>query len=257
MSVAAAYAPTATYTATMRQPQSTHATLANSASNVLSSTAPLTRVPRSHSASAGTLGLATKASKSKRRTAAGAAGAGASRDTAVVSSKLLTEMGLGNVSPQKEAVVISDRELGGMMSLTRNGNGRPASTGSVGGNGLNATSTSALAASYSSSIPLSVSMSRSSAVNAALSPAATRRKERMQRFDRETRPRFNVESERTPGEIEEEEKKKTVMNKAKKAMEEEHDDVKHMNQMMLYAQCVTIRDAQILEKVSPQSQSPE
>lgn len=30
--------------------------------------------------------------------------------------------------------------------------------------------------------------------------------------------------------------------------QEEKDSVKHMNQMMLYSKCVTIRDAQILEK---------
>lgn len=33
-------------------------------------------------------------------------------------------------------------------------------------------------------------------------------------------------------------------------MDEEHDDIKHMNQMVLYAKCATIRDAQIQDKVS-------
>lgn len=31
-------------------------------------------------------------------------------------------------------------------------------------------------------------------------------------------------------------------------LDEEHDDVKHMNQMMLYSKCVTIRDKQLQEK---------
>ena len=31
-------------------------------------------------------------------------------------------------------------------------------------------------------------------------------------------------------------------------LDEEHDDVKHMNQMMLYSKCVTIRDKQLMEK---------
>jgi hypothetical protein len=39
-----------------------------------------------------------------------------------------------------------------------------------------------------------------------------------------------------------------LLGAAKQSMDEEHDQVKQMNQMMLYAQCVTIRDAQILEK---------
>jgi hypothetical protein len=39
-----------------------------------------------------------------------------------------------------------------------------------------------------------------------------------------------------------------LLTEARQAIDENHDDVKHMNQIMLYAQCVTIRDAQILEK---------
>lgn len=39
-----------------------------------------------------------------------------------------------------------------------------------------------------------------------------------------------------------------ILSKAEMAAMEEMDDVKHMNQMQLYAKCVTIRDAQIEEK---------
>ena len=36
--------------------------------------------------------------------------------------------------------------------------------------------------------------------------------------------------------------------RAKHLMEEQLDDVKQMNQMMLYAQCVAVRDKQVIEK---------
>jgi hypothetical protein len=42
--------------------------------------------------------------------------------------------------------------------------------------------------------------------------------------------------------------KNVLIQHASRAHAEEKDDVKNMNQMMLYAKCVTIRDAQILEK---------
>lgn len=41
---------------------------------------------------------------------------------------------------------------------------------------------------------------------------------------------------------------RNTLSKAASMLEEELDDVKHMNQMMLYSKCVTIRDAQIEEK---------
>ena len=43
--------------------------------------------------------------------------------------------------------------------------------------------------------------------------------------------------------------KDSLHSRAKQQMDEELDDVKHMNQMMLYSKCVTIRDAQLMEKV--------
>jgi len=44
------------------------------------------------------------------------------------------------------------------------------------------------------------------------------------------------------------EKDENTLNRAQFMLEEELDDVKRMNQMMLYSKCVTIRDAQIEEK---------
>merc|ERR1719145_150702 len=42
--------------------------------------------------------------------------------------------------------------------------------------------------------------------------------------------------------------KNTVLERAKELQTQDQDDVKHMNQMMLYSKIVTIRDAQIEEK---------
>eukprot|EP00441_Pelagodinium_beii_P044038 CAMPEP_0197651360 /NCGR_PEP_ID=MMETSP1338-20131121/32189_1 /TAXON_ID=43686 ORGANISM="Pelagodinium beii, Strain RCC1491" /NCGR_SAMPLE_ID=MMETSP1338 /ASSEMBLY_ACC=CAM_ASM_000754 /LENGTH=191 /DNA_ID=CAMNT_0043225975 /DNA_START=101 /DNA_END=673 /DNA_ORIENTATION=+ len=44
--------------------------------------------------------------------------------------------------------------------------------------------------------------------------------------------------------------KNSVLERAKQMLDEDMDDVKHMNQMMLYSKIVTIRDAQIQEKRS-------
>jgi len=52
-----------------------------------------------------------------------------------------------------------------------------------------------------------------------------------------------------PTDIEVESKQKEVglLAKAQKQIDEEHDDVKHMNQMVLYSKVVTIRDKQLEE----------
>merc|ERR1712139_629878 len=51
--------------------------------------------------------------------------------------------------------------------------------------------------------------------------------------------------------------KNGVLEKAKRMLDEEMDDVKHMNQMMLYSKIVTIRDAQIQEKRQVQAEREE
>merc|ERR1719262_1469493 len=51
--------------------------------------------------------------------------------------------------------------------------------------------------------------------------------------------------------------KNSVLEKAKMMMDENLDDVKHMNQMMLYSKIVTIRDAQIQEKRNIQAEKEE
>ncbi|CAE7457112.1 CFAP45 [Symbiodinium sp. CCMP2592] len=48
-----------------------------------------------------------------------------------------------------------------------------------------------------------------------------------------------------------------VLERAKQMLDEDMDDVKHMNQMMLYSKIVTIRDAQIQEKRMVQAEKEE
>ena len=47
--------------------------------------------------------------------------------------------------------------------------------------------------------------------------------------------------------VTEKNKAETLLSKAQKKLDEEMDDVKHMNQMVLYSKVVTIRDKQIEE----------
>merc|ERR1712187_690271 len=51
--------------------------------------------------------------------------------------------------------------------------------------------------------------------------------------------------------------KNSVLERAKQMLDEDMDDVKHMNQMMLYSKVVTIRDAQIQEKRMVQAEKEE
>lgn len=51
--------------------------------------------------------------------------------------------------------------------------------------------------------------------------------------------------------------KNSVLERAKRMLDENMDDVKHMNQMMLYSKVVTIRDAQIQEKRQVQAEKEE
>ena len=52
-----------------------------------------------------------------------------------------------------------------------------------------------------------------------------------------------------PSAIEAEQKDKELglLSKAQMQLDEEHDDVKHMNQMVMYSKIVTIRDKQLIE----------
>jgi len=73
---------------------------------------------------------------------------------------------------------------------------------------------------------------------------AIARKEKMLRMEEERKKRVPPsETEQLKNEADQ-----GNLSRAQYMLEEELDDVKHMNQMMLYSKCVTIRDAQIEEK---------
>jgi hypothetical protein len=52
-------------------------------------------------------------------------------------------------------------------------------------------------------------------------------------------------------------KLQVLVQAGKHYADEQHDDVKRMNQMALYAKCVTIRDKQVLEKASMRKERKE
>lgn len=70
------------------------------------------------------------------------------------------------------------------------------------------------------------------------------RKKRMIQMDKERTTKL------PPSEfqVEEHEKKEGLLSNAQRALDEEMDDVKTMNQMVLYSKCVTIRDRQLEEQ---------
>lgn len=75
-------------------------------------------------------------------------------------------------------------------------------------------------------------------------PHQIARKQKMLAAEEERKKRVPpTESEKVK-----EEKDQGTLTRAQYMLDEELDDVKHMNQMLLYSKCVTIRDAQIEEK---------
>ena len=72
---------------------------------------------------------------------------------------------------------------------------------------------------------------------------AKARKAKMQTMDRDRSKKL------PPTEIEVEQNKRAegLLANAQHQLDEEHDDVKHMNQMTLYAKVVTVRDKQLEE----------
>ncbi|CAI2365973.1 unnamed protein product [Moneuplotes crassus] len=70
------------------------------------------------------------------------------------------------------------------------------------------------------------------------------RKKRMRQMDKERANKLPPSEFQT----EETQKKTGLLNNAQKALDEEMDDVKTMNQMVLYSKCVTIRDKQLEEQ---------
>jgi len=48
--------------------------------------------------------------------------------------------------------------------------------------------------------------------------------------------------------LDEKEAKESMQTRAQEILNEELDEVKEMNKMMMYAKCVTVRDKQLLDK---------
>lgn len=65
-------------------------------------------------------------------------------------------------------------------------------------------------------------------------------------IDKEEERKRNIQ--KTDLEIEDDCKRKVLNDRATQIKLEEHDEVKHMNQQMIYAKCVTIREKQLDEK---------
>lgn len=74
---------------------------------------------------------------------------------------------------------------------------------------------------------------------------ARARKEKMLKMEEERKSRA---PDLTESEVLRQEKNNDLLAHARQVLDEDLDDCKHMNQMILYAKCATIRDAQILEK---------
>lgn len=84
--------------------------------------------------------------------------------------------------------------------------------------------------------------------------SAGERKARMMAMDEERRAKGNVSSLE---EMEREAARQNDVAIARAKMHEEVDEVKHMNQVMLNAKCVTIRDAQVLDKRATKGEKAE
>lgn len=84
--------------------------------------------------------------------------------------------------------------------------------------------------------------------------SAAAHKARMQAIDEEKRAKGAV---KPIEELEREALRQEEINHARRKLDEEIDEVKFMNQVMLYAKCVTVRDAQMLEKQSIKAERSE
>ncbi|KAJ3317741.1 hypothetical protein HDU76_001072, partial [Blyttiomyces sp. JEL0837] len=74
--------------------------------------------------------------------------------------------------------------------------------------------------------------------------AARQRKEKMENYDHQR----TQNSKLSDLEKEAKDKSNYLLAKAQMQLEEQEDDIKHMNELMLYAKCVAIRDLQVEEK---------
>lgn len=130
--------------------------------------------------------------------------------TAIVSAGTLSSL----VSPSKESAVLSGAELHSILNLT-------------------------------GSLHRSNQHQQQQQHQSDQAARAAARKAKMLRLEQASASR---PTQLSPSEVEEKENRQRLLVRAKAHLDEEHDDAKHMRAMMHYAQCVTIRDAQVLEK---------
>lgn len=86
-----------------------------------------------------------------------------------------------------------------------------------------------------------------------LSEAARIRKEKMEMYDHKRTANAKL------SELEQEAKDKAnyLLAKAQLQLEEQEDEIKHLNELMLYAKCVSIRDLQVAEKAFIEKEKKE
>lgn len=85
---------------------------------------------------------------------------------------------------------------------------------------------------------------------------AEERKQKMMRFDNDRREKGYADAQ-SIDELEKAAAKQADLQAARRKQDENIDEVKRMNQVMLYAKCVTVRDAQVLEKKAITSEKSE
>lgn len=102
--------------------------------------------------------------------------------------------------------------------------------------------------------PTNLASSTIEANRARRAEIAAERRARMQAMDEERRAKGGI---KPIEDIEREARRNEDVAVARKKMDEGIDEVKYMNQVMLYAKCVTVRDAQVMEKQAIKSEIAE
>ena len=156
-----------------------------------------------------------------------------------MSAKLLQQIASNPAAGNtKESVVIDEHELRNIFALTSGRNNNFAATQPLSPQQFSQSQSRTQTFVSPSGAPIR-------ATSASSASKAAARKEKMLRMEKEiaARPAALTESE-----LAERETRTRLLAHARQSIDSSHGDVKHMDQMVLYAQCATIRDAQILEK---------
>jgi len=74
--------------------------------------------------------------------------------------------------------------------------------------------------------------------------AAKAKKEKMMKLEQEKKKEVPL----TDIQLDEKQKKEGIIKRAHEILNEQEDDVKDMNKMVMYTKCVTVRDKQLIER---------